>query len=296
MKDQQPKSDSHLKPWNPTGEAVVQADFGVFFDGMPSPAVVGKLEGLHPKVRSAYPVISRLPANEWVESDGMVPLAGLAFSKKDAGGEIVRRVRLSVIRDGTKDSALTVRRHDFKKWNTTWKEVREIYNIMLPVLLEKTRIRQVTLELRRRISWSGERVDVFRLFRKGNCFVSPVMFDLERPDGRKMFLDNRVAYLERPIDENFDMIINTVIVKLSPARDRAEPKELWVEIAIRQQCVFDRALKGRDASKPGRREPMKFQGNHLVAQAMAHLRREDGKVLAQVLSSKALGLIGVKEA
>ena len=177
------------RPWNENGHAIVQAAFSVDFASPPVPSTIRDALSLHPRIRSRYPRKQEIrtipipavpvPAQEGpVEVQSVAAeesrLGGFTFDSLKPDGAIERSITLI-------DNKLSVMRADYKSWDKTWGEVRELFSLMLPVLLERTAVIGFHLEYHDRFVWDSER-DRFRpeaVFRTGSQWLTPNVFEAE---------------------------------------------------------------------------------------------------------------------
>lgn len=177
------------RPWNENGHAIVQAAFSVDFASPPVPSTIREALSLHlhPRIRSNYPRKQEIPAipiplipfpahEAAIEAQSMpsneTQLGGFTFDSLKPDGAIERSITLI----GNK---ISVMRADYKNWDKTWREVRELFVLMLPVLLERSAMIGFHLEYHDRFVWNGEH-DPFRpetVFRRDSHWLTPNVFE-----------------------------------------------------------------------------------------------------------------------
>lgn len=77
-------------------------------------------------------------------------LGGYAYSKKSSAGTLLREVSL-------RDSTITIVVHDYSRWDTVWKEVSEIFELISPVLGTSSKVvRAIALQYADQFSWRDD--------------------------------------------------------------------------------------------------------------------------------------------
>lgn len=175
---------SSAVPWNEGSHAIVQAAFAVSFSSPVTPKAIREMIGLHSRISEAYPRKQDLSgrrvglgfrANEPpIVNTSEEELNGFHFDSLRPNGETERAITLE--RDN-----LSVIRADYTNWESIWKEVSDIFSLLLPSALERHDILAFHLQYQDRFRWLGERND-FRaehVFRSGNPYLAPHVFEVD---------------------------------------------------------------------------------------------------------------------
>ena len=177
------------RPWNKNGHAIVQAAFSVDFASPPVPSTIREAFSLHSRIRSNYPRKQEIhaipiPAVPFPAHKDAVEVQSVAASEMQLGGFTFDSLKP----DGTIERSITlvgnkisIMRADYESWNKTWGEVRGLFMLMLPVLLERSAVIGFHLEYHDRFVWDGEH-DRFRpemVFRRGSQWLTPNVFEAE---------------------------------------------------------------------------------------------------------------------
>jgi uncharacterized protein (TIGR04255 family) len=209
-----------VRPWNKARHAIVQAAFAVDFAAHPTPQTIRELLALHSKLEEAYPrrketkgrligiKAEAFETEELRPQVGEVTLSGFTFDSLRRNGEVERSITLN----GNK---LSITRADYVKWEKTWEEVREVFALMLPVLLQRSDAIGFQLQYHNRFVWEGERSDfqAAQIFRKGSPFLAPNVFEV--PELWHSFH----GYFEYPDQPHRHQLLNVVEVQLVPSEN-----------------------------------------------------------------------------
>ena len=160
---------------------------------MPAPATIRELLALHSKVKEHYPrrqetkgIGVRVDIGEQtnaVTELGVVDdaMRGLAFDSLKPDGQLLRAIRLDPLPPS--GAVLSVLRADYQGWEQTWNEVWNIFHLMLPILLVRTRVVGLQLQFHDRFLWNGDAHDFSpgTLLRAGSGFLVPNVFRVQGP-------------------------------------------------------------------------------------------------------------------
>jgi uncharacterized protein (TIGR04255 family) len=174
------------RQWHEGGHAIVQASFAVGLKAQPPAPTIRELVALHSKLEDRYPRrreikgtsirVASADALELTELNSQMAesaLLGFTFDSLRPNGEVERAIAL-------RGKVLSVTRADYEGWQKTWGEVRQIFALMLPVLLQRTDALSFHLEYHDRFVWEGE-LSAFRsemIFRRGTPYLAPNVFDV----------------------------------------------------------------------------------------------------------------------
>lgn len=203
------------RPWNESGHAIVQAEFAVNLGAPAAPSTIRELLSLHPKVRERYPRRQELNAVQiaTLGTEGAAPppvpgemqLGGFIFDSLEPNGETERSITLV-------GNRFSVMRADYESWDRTWGEAREIFVLMLPVLLERSSVIGFHLQYQDRFVWDGERCR-FRaemVFRKNSRWLAPNVFEAED------LWHSHHGFFEYPEEPHIHQLLNVLEAQISP--------------------------------------------------------------------------------
>ena len=217
------------RQWNEGGHAIVNAAFAVIFASDPTSQTIRELLALHSKIKEDYPRRKETKGRmigfraDTLEDEAFHPeigeavLAGFTLDSLRADGQVVRSITLS-------DKKLSIVRADYDSWKKTWGEVREIFVLMLPVLLERLDVVAFQLQYHDRFVWEGERMD-FRadmIFRRGSEFLTPNIFEM-----RDLWHSNH-GYFEYPDQPHKHQLLNVADVQVVPPESAGLDPEPWL--------------------------------------------------------------------
>jgi uncharacterized protein (TIGR04255 family) len=173
-----------IRPWHENGHAIVSATFAIDFTGPPPQPVVRELQALHSKFRDRYPrrregtgAIVEFQADGGLASELKSEIisrkvGGLIFDSLLPDGRVERAIEL-------RDNRLWVTRSDYAGWETTWPEVWDVFQRMLPIIMQNVNVVAFHLQYHDRFVWSGDRTN-FRadvVFRRGSEYLAGHIFD-----------------------------------------------------------------------------------------------------------------------
>ena len=203
------------RPWNENGHAIVQAEFAVDLGAPVTPPAIREILSLYPKVRERYPRRQELNAVQIAAlgTGGVTPptvpgemqLGGFIFDSLKPNGETERSITLVANR-------FSVMRADYEGWDRSWGEAREIFVLMLPVLLERSSVIGFHLQYHDRFVWDGERCR-FRaemVFRKNSRWLAPNVFEA------KDLWHSHHGFFEYPEEPHNHQLLNVLEAQFSP--------------------------------------------------------------------------------
>ena len=206
------------RPWNEDGHAIVQAAFSVDFALPPVPSTIREALSLHPRVRGKYPRKQEIapipiPAYEAVSevrsaAPGEMRLGGFTFDSLKPDGGIERAITLV----GNK---LSIMRADYESWDETWGEVRELFVLMLPVLLERSAAIGFHLEYHDRFVWDGEHAGFQpgMVFRRSSRWLTSNVFET------KDLWHSHHGFFEYRSQPCKHQLLNVVEAQMTPIED-----------------------------------------------------------------------------
>ena len=209
-----------LRQWNENGHAIVRASFAVSFASPPTPQTIRELLALHSKLSKAYPrrqetqarrigiQAASLGAEELTSEVGEPILAGFTFDSLQADGQVERSITL-------KDNNLSITRADYESWEKTWGEARRIFELMLPMLLQRSDVIAFHLQYHDRFIWEGD-LTGFRaelIFRRDSQLLAPNIFEVHD------LWHSHHGYFEYPDQPHKHQLLNVAEVQLIPSAD-----------------------------------------------------------------------------
>ena len=288
-----------LRQWNENGHAIVNAAFAVSFASPPTQKTIRELLALHSKLSEAYPrkreTTGRLigiqagavEAEELHTEIGEPILAGFTFDSLQADGQVERSITL-------KDTKLSITRGDYEGWKKTWGEVRDIFELMLPVLLQRSDVIAFHLQYNDRFVWEGDRT-AFRaemVVRKGSQMLVPNIFEAQD------LWHSYHGYFEYPDQPHKHQLLNVAEVQVIP------PENVGLELD--QGLVADIRLNHRTfhgvERAGGRAKPIKTveevlgtgSGTGLIDTYMNEMHEKDKWLLARLINDDMCGMIGLE--
>lgn len=199
------------RQWIEDKHAIVNAAFTISFTANPTAQTIRELLTLYPKVKEKYPRkqesmgrkigfnAAMLQQKDFRPDFSDMSLAGLRFDSLRADGEVERAIVLQ-------DNSLSIMRADYTSWLETWGEVREIFVLMLPILMERAGVTAFQIQYHDRFVWEGKRGD-FRtssIFRPESPFLTPNVFTLED------LWHSYHGYFEYPIQPRAHQLLNVL--------------------------------------------------------------------------------------
>lgn len=288
-----------LRQWNENRHAIVNAAFAVSFASPPTPQTIRELRALHSKLSKAYPrkreTTGRLigiqadagDAEELHTEVGEPILAGITFDSLQADGQVERSITL-------KDAKLSITRGDYEGWDKTWGEVREIFELMLPVLLQRSDIIAFHLQYNDRFVWEGDRT-AFRaemLFRNGSQMLVPNIFETHD------LWHSYHGYFEYPDQPHKHQLLNVAEVQVIPSENVGLDPDLGLVADIRLNHQTSHGVERAG----GRAKPIKTVdeglgtggGTGLIDTYMNEMHEMDKWLLARLINDDMCAKIGLE--
>ena len=238
------------RPWNENGHAIVQAAFSVDFALPPVPSTIREVLSLHPRIREEYPRKREITATPIASFEtgrevqpaaaGEPQLGGFTFDSLKPDGEVERAVSLVA-------NKLSIMRADYESLDRTWKEVRALFEFMLPVLLERSAVIGFHLEYHDRFVQEGGRggFQADMVFRRGSRWLAPNVFEAEDLwHSHHGFFE----YLDRP---HKHQLLNVVEAQLIPidSGPHDSGSELAADIKLKHRVLHGVARAGGAAEE-----------------------------------------------
>lgn len=283
-----------LRTWNSNNNAVVWAGFGARLDAMPTPQTVGRLVGLHDRLKSEYPRMRTKPVEKGSRGEhGNGQIEGVLFSQPRAGDDSVRRIRFEGEEVGQSKSSLSIRRDDYITWKTTWeREVRGIFGMMLPPLLKEANMTEIDLIMRRRFVWDTEpdSQQLLGMFREDSPLLPPAFFQEEAVSYSQFAYTSGVR--DRRGKEG--LMANQVSIEMILDESGKEWGERWIDIEIYQILFSEffhesRARRVRTGTAASTRHI-----EELLDHYMGILHQENQQALSDILGDAARKKFGVR--
>lgn len=285
-----------VRQWNEGGHAVVQATFGVELASPAAAATVRELLALHSKLRDRFPrkretkgrmigiPSDAFEAEEFRPDVGEPTLTGFTLDSLYSDGRVERSITL----DGRR---LSVTRADYEGWGKTWGEVRDVFVLMFPILLERSSVAGFHLQYQDRFVWEGERED-FRsdmIFRRESKLLVPNIFEVQD------LWHSYHGYFEYPQAPHTHQLLSVAEVQLVPPENAGlEPDSgLVAEVRVRH-----RAIPGVErAGGPGRAiddaEQLLGDGAGLVDHYMDEMHDKNKWILSRVINDDMCDAVGL---
>ena len=233
------------RPWDENGHAIVQAAFSVEFASPPGPSTIREVLSLHPRIKKGYPrkrEITATPITSFGTGREVQPVAagepqlgGFTFDSLKPDGEVERAVSLVA-------NKLSIMRADYESWDRTWEEARGLFELMLPVLLERSAVIGFHLEYHNRFvresGRGGFRADM--VFRRGSRWLASNVFEAEDLwHSHHGFFE----YLDRP---HKHQLLNVVETQLIPIDNDPQDSggELAADIKLKHRVLHGVARAG----------------------------------------------------
>ncbi len=285
-----------VRQWNENGHAIVHAAFAVSFASPPTPQTIRELLALYSKLSKAYPrrrettghligiQAGAVEAEEHRTEVGEPILAGFTFDSLRANGQVERSITLN-------DTKLSITRGDYESWEKTWGEVRDIFKLMLPVLLQRSDVITFHLQYNDRFIWEGDRT-AFRaemIFRKGNQMLVPNIFEAHD------LWHSYHGYFEYPDQPHKHQLLNVAEVQLIPSKNVGLDPDLGLVADIRLNHQTSHGVERAG----GRAKPIKTVeeglgtggGTGLIDTYMNEMHEKDKWLLANLLNDDMCGKI-----
>lgn len=172
------------RPWVQDGHAIVQAAFALELSSKLPPSDIRELIALHTKLQESYPrrretagrrigIGGNIESGEITGQMGDLELTGFTFDSLKPNGEVLRAI-------GLNNNQFSVARADYESWDQTWgKEVREIFSLMLPILVKRADVISIHLQYHDRFLWEGAS-DAFtpgEVFREESAYLPVNAFE-----------------------------------------------------------------------------------------------------------------------
>lgn len=234
---------STIRPWSANGHAIVQAAFAITFTARPAESTVRELIGLHSKLKEDFPrkretlrgeiaISADFDAQQLHQASRLSSLGGFAFDSLAPDGKVIRSVTLS-------DTELSVVRTDYEKWDKTWSEVRKTFNLMLPILLQRSDVSAIHLQYHDRFVWEGDhsKFHADMVLRRESHFVVPNIFD-----ARDLWhsYHGYFEYLKQP---QMHQLLNVIEVQTVPSESVGLTPDQGLVVEVR---LNHRATPGQD--------------------------------------------------
>lgn len=162
---------------------------------------------------------------------GRTGQTGFIFDSLRSNGEVERSIKLE-------NTALSVTRSDYQKWEETWPEVRSIFRLMLPLLMERADVAAFHLQYSNKFIWTGDRdsFQAVKLFRKDTQFLAPNVFKVHD------LWHSYHGYFEDFNDPQIHQRLHVIEVKvLTPPES-----DLVVQIQLNHRIVPESNLNEKD--------------------------------------------------
>lgn len=289
-----------VKQWHKDGHAIVQASFALELTAPASPPTIRELLALHSKLKDEYPRrretrgrTFNIPADALEIEDlrpqvGQPVLAGFSFDSLRSDGNVERSITLN-------EKTLTITRADYERWHKTWPEVRTIFALMLPILLERADVITFHLQYQNRFVWEGDlgafRTDI--LFRKGSRFLAPNVFDAP-----ELWHSNH-GYFTYPDQPSKHQLLSTSDVQVVlPERVGVNTDVSWSLVA--EVRLNHRVIHGVERAG-GRGKPIATveealangDGNGLVDHYMEEMHTRNNWLLARLINDEMCDAINL---
>lgn len=282
------------RPQNENGHAIVQAAFSVDFASPPVPSTIREAFSLHPQIRSNYPRKQEIraipipavpfPAHKDAgEVQSVAPsemqLGGFTFDSLKPDGAIERSITLV----GNK---ISIMRADYESWDKTWGEVRGLFMLMLPALLERSAVIGFHLEYHDRFVWDGER-DRFRpemVFRRGSQWLTPNVFETEE------LWHSHHGFFEYRNQPCKHQLLNVVEAQMLPIEDTANDSgnALAADVKLKHRVIHGVVRAGGPPEETNAVEAIfgTEGGAGLIDTCMCEMHDENKLILAQLINDE----------
>ena len=289
-----------LRQWNKDGHAIVQAAFTVHFNSKATAQTIRELLGLHSKIKEEYPrrqeargrtigfAASALEDDEFRPDVSEPLLAGLSFDSLKADGQILRSITAH-------ENQLSIMRADYDHRDKTWAEVREIFDLMLPALIERSDAVAFQLQYRDRFVREGDRNEfrADKLFRTGSRMLVPNIFEVED------LWHSYHGYFEYPDQPHKHQLLNLAEVQVIPPENVGLDQEPWLLVEVR---LNHRAFHGWDRAG-GRPNPIQTveeilgadDAVGLIDAYMEELHNKDKWLLARLINDEMCDRINLEK-
>ena len=229
-----------IRPWNKNGNAIVEATFGIGFSSAPPSHTVREILALHSKLSEKFPrkretqgrlvgiVAGSDGGGAIVQAPQDMGLLGFTFDSLRSDGAVERSISLE-------DRKLSIVRADYEGWDKTWGEAREIFKLMLPIIMERSDVASLDLEFKDRFVFDGGRGEfkAEMVLRSENKFLVPNVFDVQDLwHSYHGFFD----YKDQPHPHQ---LLNVIEVQLLPADTvgSADQPGLHLDLRLSHRCV-----------------------------------------------------------
>ena len=277
------------RPWNENGHAIVQAAFSVDFALPPVPSTIREVLSLHPRIRKEYPrkrEITATPIASFETGREVQPVAagepqlgGFAFDSLKPDGEVERAIRLVANR-------LSIMRADYENWDRTWEEARRVFELMLPVLLERSAVIGFHLEYHDRFVREGGR-DGFQadmVFRRDSRWLAPNVFEAED------LWHSHHGFFEYPDRPHKHQLLNVVESQLIPIDNDTHDSrsELAADVKLKHRVLHGVAHAGGTPEETNSVEAIfgKEGDAGLIDAYMCEMHDKDKLILAQSINEE----------
>ena len=283
------------RPWNENGHAIVQVAFSVDFALPPVPSTIRETLSLYPQIRSRYPRKQEIhaippipaipdPAHEAaIEAQSVVasemPLGGFTFDSLKPDGAVERSITLV-------GNRISVMRADYENWDKTWGEVRGLFVLMLPVLLERSAVIGFHLEYHDRFVWDGER-NRFRpemVFRRSSRWLTPNVFEAED------LWHSHHGFFEYRNQPCKHQLLNVVEAQLIPIEDtmRDSGNALAADLKLKHRVIHGVVRTGGPPEETNAVEAVfgTEEDNGLIDAYMCEMHDMNKLILAQLINDE----------
>jgi uncharacterized protein (TIGR04255 family) len=279
-----------VKQWHKDGHAIVQASFALELTAPASPPTIRELLALHSKLKDEYPRRREMQGRTFgipaadalpIPQVGEPVLAGFNFDSLRPDGNIQRAISLN-------ERTLTITRGDYDRWHKTWPEVRSIFTLMLPILLERADVVTFHLQYQNRFIWEGDpgafRADM--LFRNGSRFLAPNAFDAP-----ELWHSNH-GYFEYPDQPSKHQLLSTSDVQVVlPERVGVDADAGWslvAEVRLNHRVIHGLERAGGQGKPVGTVEEVLGNADvdGLVDHYMAEMHTRNNWLLARLINDE----------
>lgn len=237
------------RQWNEGGHAIVHAAFALDFEPPPTARTIREILALHPKLRDDFPrkqefkgrrigfPAEALGADIFEPEIGEAVLTGFTFDTLNPDGTVKRSIALQ-------NNGLKILRADYETWERTWGEVREVFALLLPLIMEHSGVTALHLEYLDRFVWEGD-AGAFRsdmVFRRNSQLLTPHAF--EAPELWHSFH----GYFHYPDQPEKHQLLNVVEARLIAPESAGLPPEGAPVADIK---LTHRAVPGRERANGG---------------------------------------------
>ena len=283
-----------LRQWHEGGHAIAQVAFIAELGSPPPPVTVRELLALHPQVSEDYPRKQEFPhvmipglgsiplpafgsPNEMRAAPGEAQPGAFTFDRLRPNGAVQRSITLS-------GNQLSVIRSDYETWDKTWNEVRHIFKLLLPVLLERLVVTGFHLQFQDRFVWeyapSSFRPE--KLFRRDSPWLTPNVFEV------RDFWHSHHGFFEYPNEPDAHQLLNVVETQLIPSTGIIQDSDNWlvIEIKLNHRIIHGVTRSGAIPQSMGS-EVAVFglpEAPGLIDSYMCEMHDKDKRILAALLN------------